>query len=146
LRALLRKSRQCWRSSGPPQQPRAHPVQLAAEVEQLQACSDELKAKQTEQEQQIAAPKAWTGMAIDSRIVSSFPPLFDEFRPKRFALLYTFSITQVIAMEDNIHFQSAWMFVHRFLSGPNFEIDESLLRDSSNMIFDCHVGETRPQK
>jgi chromosome segregation ATPase len=61
--------------------------QLAAEVEQLKASSEEVKAKETEQERAIAALKAWTG-ALDSRVVSSFPPLFDEFRPKRFVLLW----------------------------------------------------------
>jgi hypothetical protein len=38
--------------------------QLAAEVKQLKACSgevNEVAAKQTEQEQAIAAQKAWTG-------------------------------------------------------------------------------------
>jgi hypothetical protein len=56
-------------------------------VKQLKACSEEVKAKETEQERAIATLKAWTG-AFDSRIISSFPPLFDEFRGKRFLLLW----------------------------------------------------------
>jgi hypothetical protein len=48
------------------------------EVEQLKASSEEVKAKETEQERAIAALKAWT----------AFPPLFDEFRGKQFVLLW----------------------------------------------------------
>jgi hypothetical protein len=53
--------------------------QLVAEFEPLKASSEEVKTKETEQERAIAALKASTG-ALDSRIVSSFPPLFNEFR------------------------------------------------------------------
>jgi hypothetical protein len=62
--------------------------QLAAEVEQLKVSSEEVKVKQTEQEQAIAALKALTAPRLESCVVSSFPPLFDEFRGKRFALLW----------------------------------------------------------
>jgi hypothetical protein len=61
--------------------------QIAAEVEQLKVSSEEVKAKETEQERAIAALKASAG-PLDSRVVSSFPPLFDEFRGKRFVLLW----------------------------------------------------------
>jgi hypothetical protein len=61
--------------------------QLAAEVEQLKASSEEVKAKETEQERAIVALKAWTG-ALDSRVFSSLPPLFDEVREKRLVLLW----------------------------------------------------------
>jgi hypothetical protein len=47
--------------------------QLSAGVEQLRS--------------EIAALKVWTAF-LDSLVVSSFPPLFDEFRGKRFALLW----------------------------------------------------------
>jgi hypothetical protein len=61
--------------------------QLAAEVEPLKASSEEIKTKEIEQERAMAAPKASPG-AFDSRIVSSFPPVLDEFRAKRFVLLW----------------------------------------------------------
>jgi hypothetical protein len=66
---------------------RTAPAAARAEVEQLKAYSDELTAKQTEQEHQLAALKAWTG-AFDSQIVSVLPPLLEEFRGKRFMLLW----------------------------------------------------------
>jgi hypothetical protein len=34
-------------------------------------------------------------------------------------------IAQAIATQEKIHFESAWMFVHRLLSESNFQIDHS---------------------
>jgi hypothetical protein len=84
VQTTLAQQRDASAASGPP-------GQLAAPMEQLKACSDELKTEQTEQteqEQQLAALKAWWTSPLDSRIVASFPPLFDEFRGKRSALLW----------------------------------------------------------
>jgi uncharacterized coiled-coil protein SlyX len=61
--------------------------QLAAEVEQLKASSQEVKAKQNGQKRVIAALKDWTKFS-DSLVDSSFPQLFDHIRGKRFVLLW----------------------------------------------------------
>jgi hypothetical protein len=46
-------------------------------------------------------------------------------------------IAQSIVPREKINFESAWMFVHRLLSDPNFQIDESFWQCHANMIFDC---------
>jgi hypothetical protein len=47
-------------------------------------------------------------------------------------------IPQAIATQDNINCACAWMFVHRLLSDPNFQIEDSFWRCHGNMIFDCN--------
>jgi hypothetical protein len=44
-------------------------------------------------------------------------------------------IAQAIATQKTINFESAWMFVHRFLSDLNFQIDDSFWQRHDNMIF-----------
>jgi hypothetical protein len=58
----------------------------------------------------------------------------------------TVMIAQAIAVHDKINFKSAWMLIYRWLSDPNFQIDDGLRRYHSNMIFYCHVGEKWPSK
>jgi hypothetical protein len=43
-------------------------------------------------------------------------------------------IAQAIATQEKINFESAWMFVHRLLSDPNFQIDGSFWQCHGNMI------------
>jgi hypothetical protein len=44
---------------------------------------------------------------------------------------------QAIVTHDKISFESAWIFIHRLLSDPNFQIDNSFWQCHGNMIFDC---------
>jgi hypothetical protein len=46
-------------------------------------------------------------------------------------------IAQAIDTQEKINFESAWMFVHRLLSDPNFQIDDSFWQCHGNMIVDC---------
>jgi hypothetical protein len=50
-------------------------------------------------------------------------------------------IAQAIATQEKSNFESAWMLIHRLLSGANFQIDDSWWRCDLNMIFDWNARE-----
>jgi hypothetical protein len=70
-------------------------AELARVTSEVRAASPQLRADARAAlaadvgrlKREVAAPRDWTG-ALDPRVVSDFPRLFDEFRGKRFALLW----------------------------------------------------------